>query len=229
MDAAMSKDDDFEYSLGGRFFAPLWRFLSRFVTMVNPNPTDDWKRAPDVKLVLDLDENKLSGVCFDDELSSLSFLGPCDQFMPMILHCHDTDGKEIGKPEKSYSLSYDSDGVGFGADKNSRVDWFHVHIQPDPESPNSKAYAGRVVLNRSEIDLDLLRSADSLLQMFGVPDRDEVLDRETAPFHRHVMYERPHAMWMISIDECGRTQSISVTKRAVDSIHQASSEPSDSR
>src|SRR5688572_3246338 len=113
----MSKDDEFDYSLGGRFLAPLWRFLSRFVKDVNP--TENWIRSPDVQMVLDLDKSTLAGIGMRVPHTRLSCLGPCGKFTRLICAgLVDDEGHEIDSKEtKSFCFNYQADGIGFSADE----------------------------------------------------------------------------------------------------------------
>lgn len=224
MDAAMSKNDEYEYSLGGRFLAPLWRFLSRFVIDVTPNPTKNWIPDPKAELTLDLDSGMFSGVRFGDPYEALSFMGPCDSFDRMTMHCVDPEGNELGKPEKSYSLSYRTRGMSASADKNRRLDAFLLYFRPDRDQPGSTTYVGKMIWNGALVDHANLRNVDSIISVFGIPDLDneepEGDDPEIGkyPYRRVLIYEKPSAMLMIEVDKSGSPQGIYASKpqRAVE-------------
>lgn len=228
MNAAMSKDDDFEYSFGGRFLAPLWRLLSRFAVHVDYNLTEKWLRTPGVLLVLDLDNSTFSGIEFGKPISAISFLGPCAEFQRYIGHCYDVNGRSLGKPQKSYGLEYHGDGIGFGADENMMFDTVGICLQPNPDSANSKAYEGTVIWNGQPVDRVDLESVNSLVRLFGSPDIDREEPAHDDPeigrvtYRRYLKYEKPKAMWMIFVNEYGQAQSMHVS-RQVKAINQEAS------
>lgn len=216
MDAAMSKDDDFEYSFGGRFLAPLWRFLSRFVTNASPNPTENWVRSSSVQMILDLDNNVLAGIPMNVSYKELSVLGPCDEFTGRVYAgvIDDINSTET----ESHSFLYLADGIGFGADESWNIDGFHIHLKANPEEPSSCAFTGKVVWKGQAIALHDLTDAESVIRIFGTPDIDtRKMDlgkfaSASPPWSNSFLhYARPKATWSICVDETDRTEWFSIT------------------
>ncbi len=194
------------------FWARVRRFLKRFVIDMNPNPTEAWMRRPNLDFILDLDQSTLNGIGFGEPLSALSFLGPADEFMPMVAICVAENGRKLGKAEKSYNASYRADGIGISTDKQFILDSFSISLQPEGDTPAVKAYTGKFVFNGQTMDTAAIDTVDSLLRVFGSPARDEEDPTGRHPYRRHLIYNRPGVMWMIFVDQTTRTQSLFVSE-----------------
>lgn len=206
------------------FLAPLRRYAKRlliqFLTWIayrlSPNPTRKWVRTPGLELILDLDSNTFCGVGFGRSYEDFSFLGPCDEFSEMNCQCVDPDGNLLGGSEKSYSLSYNSDGFDIETNNKRVVKDFSIQIEPFPEDPGfvkrvpDKAYAGKVMLDGRVLDRAVLKNVDSLTRHFGKADEDNEspvydaeIDGHIVPqsYTRVLIYMRPNATWMFFVDE----------------------------
>jgi hypothetical protein len=222
-----------EHQPGDFLSTALRRLMERFVFLFTPNPTRKWMRNPDIDLILDLDTSTFSGIGLGDAYASVSFLGPCDEFTRMTGVCVDENGRRIGKPTKSYTLQYHSDGTNFGVDKKFSIESFAFYVLPDAESPQSKPYAGKLIWNRQEVGLMAIGDVDSFRSIFGspeveheFPEDDDPNPEARQPYGRYFSYDRPDASWLVFFDRSGRTVSMYVSQRIGASPSQTDSQES---
>lgn len=217
MNAAMTT----EYSLGGRWLAPLWRFLSRFVR--DTNPTLDWKREPGLEFVLNLDDVTFAHISLGVQYKECRRFGPCGEFLVMegAIHC-DEEGREIARDfTRSYSFEYAKDGFGFSTDENWRVDGFHITLLPDPDATEAQSYSGKLIFNHEAIRPEEVSCAESVARLFGQPDVDVDnsavkiekfgLKEGDRPYCRYLHYRLENATLSMSLDKSSRVEWISLS------------------